>query len=323
VISRREFVQALAVLVAAAARAQDTTRAFRLGILRPNEPSDTSARFTTAMQELGYVEGRNLVTHERYAQSKLDRLPALARELLDKRVDVILTVGAAATRDAKAATSSLPIVFFGNFDPVKAGFVASLAKPGGNVTGVVIAPDGTLAGKKLELLVQAVPGTKRVAVLFPEDPNTAREQLPEIVKAAAALGVDVFRVDVRGGDYRAAFDRIATLHPQSLFVAASTFFVRDRMQIIDLANSQRLPAMYEWPEQVEDGGLMAYGPYSLTAIYRRIAACVDRILKGANPGDIPVEQPSKLDLVVNLKTAKAIGLAIPQPLLLRADRVIE
>lgn len=323
-ISRRRFTAILAACLATRALAQSDKRLYRLGVLRPTaSPQDFMAtRLPKAMQQLGYVEGRNLTTELRYAEGKLERLPALARELVDLRMDAIIAVSAAAVHAARAATSSIPIVFFGNFDPVKAGFVASLGKPGGNVTGIVIAPDGTLAAKKVELLAQAVPGTRRMAMLLSHDPNTTREQLPEVRKAASALGIELFPVEVSAGNYRAAFEKIAQSRPQSLFVAATTYFVLDRRQIIDLAAQHRLPAIYEWPEQVEDGGLMSYGPESLAAIYGRIAACIDRIFKGVNPADIPVEQPSKLNLVINLGAAKAIGLSIPQPLLLRADRLI-
>ena len=162
-----------------------------------------------------------------------------------------------------------------------------------------------------------------MAMLLPVDPNVGREQLPEARSAAAGLGIDLFTAEVRDGDYRAAFDRIEQVRAQMLFVASSTFFVRDRRQIIDLANRYKLPAMYEWPDQVEDGGLIGLRSHEPSTIYARIAAYLDRILKGANPGELPVEQPAKLELVINLKTAKAIGLAIPQPLLLRADRLIE
>jgi putative ABC transport system substrate-binding protein len=190
------------------------------------------------------------------------------------------------------------------------------------VTGILSAPDDALAATKVELLAQAVPGAKRMAMLLPGDPYVTREQLPDVRKAAAGLGIDVFPVEVRELNYRAAFEKIEALKAQLLFVASSTYFVRDGRQIIDLANRYRIPAMYEWPDQVEAGGLIALGP-SRSVMYARIAAYVDRILKGANPGELPVEQPAKVELVVNVKTAKAIGLAIPQSVLLRADRLIE
>ncbi|MCC6192962.1 MAG: ABC transporter substrate-binding protein [Burkholderiales bacterium] len=326
-IARRRFIVALS-LAASPLPAQQPARVYRIGVLRPTAPDlkgddALSVNLPRALREIGYVEGRNLVIETRFADRKLDRLPALARELVELKVDVIFAVGSEAVRAAKGASATTPIVFFGNFDPVKLTFVASLAKPGGNVTGIVIAPDGTLTAKKVELLAQAVPAARRMAILLPGDPNVAREQVPEARKAAAGLGIDLFVVDMKDDDYRTAFGKIEQVRAQLLFVASSTYFYRDRRQIIDLAARYRLPAMYEWPDQVEDGGLMAYGPPSLRSLYTRIGANIDRILKGTNPADIPVEQPTKLEFVINLKTAKALGLAIPQALLLRADRVIE
>ena len=327
-IDRRRFFEGMAVCMLTVSRpglGQPTNRVYRVGVLRANAATrdiQTTA-LPQALRELGYIEGQNLVLDQRFAAGKVERFPALAQELVAQRVDVIVAVTAGAITAVKAATSSIPIVFFGNFDPVAAGYVSSLAHPGGNITGILIAPGGTLAAKKLELLTQVVPGTKRVAMLLPDDPNVAGEQLPEARKAAAALAVELVPVEVRNRDYADAFARIAAARPDSLFVTATSYFVTDRKPIIELAAKYRLPAIYEWPEQAEDGGLMAYGPTSLIAIYRRIAAYVDRILKGAKAGDLPVEQPSKLELVINLKTAKAMGLAVPQSLLLRADRVIE
>jgi putative ABC transport system substrate-binding protein len=329
VIDRRRFLGGLTAAALAASGpipAQQPARVYRIGTLRPTAPGGDETMtvgLQRALRELGYIEGQNLFVEARFGENKLDRLSGLARELVDKKVDVIVAVSMPAIRAAKDATKSIPIIFFGNFDPVKLGFVSSLARPGGNITGIVIAPDGTLTAKKVELLAQAVPGTRRMAMLLPEDPNTGREQVPEARRAAAALGIDLFTAEVRNGDYRAAFDKIAEVRPQSLLVTSTTYFMRDRRQIIDLAARHKLPAIYEWPDQVDDGGLMAYGPTSLRAIYARIAVYVDRVLKGAKPADLPVEQPAKLEFVINLKTAKAIGLSIPQPLLLRADRLIE
>ena len=327
-MNRRRLLLSLTALAAAFRVRAQSPRVYRVGVLRPtaaprdNFP-DLGASFARAMREAGYVEGQNLILLHRYADNKLERLPALATALVERRPDVILAVSAASVRAARAVTSSIPIVFFGNFDPVANGFVASLAQPGANTTGILIAPDGTLAAKRMELLTQAVPGTKRVAMMFPDDPNTIAQQRPEAVRAAAALGVQLDFVTVRNSDYAGAFAQMAAARAEAVFLAATTYFVINRRQIIALAAKHRLPAIYEWPEQVEDGGLMSYGPPSLLAIYRRIALQIDKILKGANAGDIPVEQPSKVELVINLKTAKAMGLALPQTLLLRADRLIE
>ena len=326
--SRRCFLAVAAaspLLVVSLPVVAQQPRVHRIGILRPTAAGGDETMtggMKRALSDLGYVEGQNLAVDVRFAGNKLNRLPALAQELVASKVDVIIAVGAAAVRAAKAASATVPIVFFGNFDPVKGGFVASLAQPGGNMTGILIAPDGTLSAKKADLLAQLVPGAKRMALLLPDDPNVASEQVPEVRKTAAGLGIDLFPIEVREGNYRAAFDKVEQVRAQLLFVASTTFFVRDRRQIIELANRYKLPAMYEWPDQVDDGGLIAFGP-SRVAIYARIAADVDRILKGAKAGDIPIEQPSKLELVINLKTAKAIGLTIPQALLLRADRLVE
>ena len=324
-LARRRLIFFLSAIAAVPLLAQQPPRVYRVGILRPTAPGGEETMIPgiqRALRDLGYVEGQNLAIDHRFADNKLIRLPTLAQELVAGKVDVIVAVGSAAVTAAMGASTTVPIVFFGNFDPVKAGFIASISQPGGNMTGVLIAPDGTLSPKKVELLAQAVPGAKRMAMLLPDDPNVAREQLAEVRKTAAGFGIDLFPVEVRESNYRAAFEKIEQVRAQSLFVASTTFFVRDRRQIIDLANRYKLPAMYEWPDQVEDGGLIALGP-SRPAIYARIAAYIDRILKGAKPGSLPVEQPAKLELVINLKTAKAIGLTIPQPLLLRADRLIE
>jgi len=309
-----------------AARAQQAGRVYRLGFLLataplPSERSAVAILIPTALRELGYVEGQNLVVERRYVEGKLDRLPGLARELVQLRVDAIIAVGVTAIRATKDATTTIPIIMFGNFDPVAAGLVTSLARPGGNVTGVLISPEGTLAGKKLELLKEAVPRAGRIAVLAPGDPNF-RPQLQEAEKAASSLGVKLVVVEVQGGDYERAFTAIAAERPGALYVGATSHFMRDRKRIIELAARHRLPAIYEWPEQVEDGGLMAYGA-SLSGLSRRMAAYVDRIFKGAKPGDLPVEQPTTFELVINLKTAKALRLTLPQSLLRRADRVIE
>jgi putative ABC transport system substrate-binding protein len=308
------------------AGAQGSQRVWRVGILRPSAlplPADTTGRgIPLALRALGYEEGRNLVLESRYADGRFERLPALARELLAARVDVLVAVGAPAIRAAQEASGSLPIAMYGNFDPVALGIVASLARPGGNVTGVLIAPDGTLAGKRLELLKQAVPAATRFAYLGPPADVSTALQLAEARQAAAVLGVALVDVELRDGDYERAFAAIAALRPGALVVAAHTLFVRDRDKIIALAARHRLPAIYEWREQVADGGLMAYST-SLNWTYERVAAFVDRILKGARPADMAVERPTHFDLVINLKTARAIGLAFPQALLLRADEVIQ
>ena len=326
---RRAFIAALAVGVARAggAAAQPAGRLHRLGILAPTEaPSPSDARTASGslpryLEELGYVPGRTLVLEQRYAAGRLDDLPAMARELVRLRVDVIVAIGSSATRAATAATAAVPIVMLGNFDPVAIGLVKSLAKPEANVTGVLIAPAGTLAGKKLELLKEAVPRATRIAFLTHEDPGL-RGQEKETQAAATTLGVTLALTRLRGSDYEGAFAAMVAGRPDALFVAASTYFVRDRKRIIDLAARHRLAAMYEWPEQVEDGGFMSYGG-DLGRTTRRVAEYVDRILKGARPGDLPIEQPTAFQLVINLKTARALGLTVPPSLIARADRVVE
>jgi putative ABC transport system substrate-binding protein len=275
------------------------------------------------LRELGYVEGENLVVERRYAEGKIDRLPELARELVRLRVDVILAVGTGASQAAKAATATIPVVLLSNVDPIKAGLVASLAHPSGNVTGVLIAPDGTLAAKKLELLKEAVPRAIRIALLAPDDPSVGiQQQEQEVRRAASSLSVELRVVVVQGSDYDRAFATIDAGRPQALFVGAHTFFVRDAQRIVELAAKYRLPAIYEWPQQVQAGGLMSYGANDVET-YRQLATYIDRILKGSKPGDLPIWQPSKLRLVINLKTAKALGLTIPQSILIRADEVIQ
>ena len=325
-MDRRAFIGVLGLGLLTAppgAEAQRAGRVYRLGFLHEASPLPTDGRTSTAgipaaLRELGYLEGQNLVIERRYAEGVLDRLPALARELVQLGVDVIVPVGGA----AKAATTTIPIVMFGGSDPVAAGFVTSLARPGGNITGILILPGDSLAGKKLELLKEAVPRATRIALLAPGDDPRFRPAAQEAEKAAAALGIKLVVVEVRGGDYARAFATIAAERAAALFVGATPSLARDGKRIVELAASHRLPAMYEWPAQVEDGGLMSYGS-TPDALYRRVAAYLDRIFKGAKPGDLPVEQPATFELVINLRTAKALGLAIPPALLLRADRVIE
>ena len=320
---RRTFVVALGLGILGSRRTAETQtagRVYRLGILRSTAP-EKRAGIPTALSEMGWVEGKNLVVEQRFADGKLDRLPAMARELVDLRMDAIVAVGLAAGRAAKAATTTVPLIMWGNADPVAAGFVTSMARPGGNITGILIASEGTLASKKLELLREAAPRASRVALLLPEDPSV-RLQEQELQKAASALGVKLVVVTVRGRDYDRAFATMVAERSGALFVAASSYFVTDRKRIIALAEKHRLPAMYEWTSQVEEGGLMAYGSDE-AALIRRIAAYIDLIFKGARPGDLPFEQPTRFELVINLKTARAIGLTVPPALLARADRLIE
>ena len=327
---RRTFIGSIAgglLVLPLAGQSQQAGRIYRLGLLSPGMPSTSSTGMaqwlSSYLGELGYVEGRNLVVVARFAEEQADRLPGLAHELAQQKPDVIVAIGTSAIQAGKVATTTVPIVFLNNGDPVALGLVASLARPGGNVTGILIAPGGTLAGKKLELLREMVPRATRIALLTPDDPGAGlKMQVQEVRKSAAVLGVELSVVEVRGGDYAKAFAAIGATGSTALFVGAHSRFLRDRNKIIELAASHRLPAIYEWPQQVKDGGLMSNGA-SDTETYRRVAVYVDRIFKGAAPGELPIEQPSKLLLVINLKTAKAMGLSIPQSLLLRADEVIQ
>jgi putative tryptophan/tyrosine transport system substrate-binding protein len=317
---------ALAALLPLCGGAQPLERVVRIGVLRhgarPVSPDDPVFQgFRLALRELGYVEGRNLVLDERFADGDVQRLPALARGLVAGRAEVILAVGAQAANAGRDAARSTPVVFFGNFDPVTIGLVGDLARPGGTLTGILIAPDGTLAGKRVELLKAAVPRATRIGLLLPHD-AAVRAQADDTAKAARALGVQLIEATVVGADYAAAFAALVRERVDALVVASHSFFVRDRQAIIDLAARHRLPAIYEWREQVEDGGLMTYST-SLLDRYRRIASYVDHILKGTKAGDLPVDRSYRFELVINLKTARAIGLNIPQALLLRADEVIE
>jgi putative ABC transport system substrate-binding protein len=322
-IPRRRALALIAAAVAAPALAQRKSR-YVLGVLRAtaqNPKRDISWRLVDSLRRRGYEAGRNLVVEQRFADGRLERLPALARELAALRPDAIVAIGSSAAIEARDATSTVPVVMFGNFDPLRLGLVKSLARPGGNVTGVLIAAQGTLAAKRLELLRDAVPGAARIGVLAPDDPLFAA-QLDEVRRAAQRMGVTLTVVQVKGGDYDAAFAAMVAAKVQALFVGGHTFFARDGDRIIALAAKHRLPATYEWPEQAEDGGLMGYGA-DLDELYDRVAFMVERVLSGSSPAELPVEQPTKAELVINLRTAKALGIAIPAALQQRADRVLE
>jgi putative ABC transport system substrate-binding protein len=317
---------ALALIMPLAAEAQQGGRAYRLGVLLQTVPDPSNPRsplglLITALRELGYVEGQNLGVEYRYADDKVERLPALARELVQLKLDAIVPVGPHAIRAARDATTTIPIVMLGGADPIAAGLVTSLARPGGNITGVLIAPGLSLVGKKLELLREVVPRAARIGFLSP-DSSGAQGQAAAALKAAASLKVKLIIAPVQAGNYDRAFETMVAERPSAVYVANSPVFMQDRKRIIEAVAKLRLPAIYEWLEQVQDGGLMSYGS-SLTWISQRVAAYIALVFKGTNPGDLPIEQPSRFDLVINLKTAKALGLTIPPSLLLRADQVIE
>jgi putative ABC transport system substrate-binding protein len=329
-MDRRVFIGTMAGgLLAAppAAEAQQAAKIARIGYLTgslatgPHLPE----AFRQGLRDLGYIEGRNVVIEYRDAEGKLERLPALAAELVALKVDVIVAPGTLHALAAKQATRTLPIVFGAVADPVASGLVTSLARPGGNVTGLsLLAPE--LVGKCLELLKQAVPGVSRAAVLWhpgglPE--RTEKDMLTGAEVAARALGVRLQFVEARGpADFDRAFSDMTRARAGALTVLTSTMFLIERRRLVDLAAKNRLPAVYPWREGVDAGGLMSYGP-NFADLFRRAATYVDKILKGTKPGDLPVEQPTKFELVINLKTAKALGLTIPQSLLGRADEIIQ
>ena len=311
--------------------AQPATKVYRIGRLsagRPLPESNTyEEAFRQGLHELGYVEGQNLVLEYRYAEGSAEQLPDLAAELVRLPVDVLVVGGTAAIRAAQHATRTIPIVMSGSYDPVQEGFVASLARPEGNITGLSFL-QAELPGKRLELLKEAVPQSTRIAVLWnPVGPGYASRQslLQNLTAAARALGLQLHVVEVRHADeLETTFAALPQARADALLVMedALVFSTRLGRRLTDLAATGRLPAMYSWREHVDAGGLMAYGP-SLQETYRRAATYVDKILKGAKPADLPVEQPTKFELIINLKTAKALGITIPPPLLLLADEVIQ
>ena len=307
------------------AEAQQPKKVPRIGFLTGVSSPTNSARheaFRQGLRELGYVEGKNIVIEYRSAEGKFDRLPALAAELVRLKVDIIVTGGGATTRAGKAATTTIPIVMTQDGDPVANGFVASLARPGGNITGLAtLAPE--LSGKRLELLKEIVPRLSRVAVLGNSAQPGNAQTLREVELAAKAFGVQLQYLDVLGPkDIATAFRAAGKGQADAvLILSPGLVATSERPQIANLAVKSRLPVIYDRPEPVESGGLMSYG-VSTADLDRRAAVFVDKILKGAKPADLPVEQPTKFEFVINLKTAKQIGLTIPPNVLARADRVI-
>jgi putative ABC transport system substrate-binding protein len=305
--------------------AQQPTKIPRIGYLSPNSPSTNPARteaFRQGLRELGYVEGKNVFIEYRYAEGKLDRLPGLAAELVRLKVDVIVTSSPSPTRAAKEATVTIPIVFAQDGDPVASGFVASLARPGGNMTGLsTLAPE--LSGKRLELLKEVVPKLSRVAVFGTSTTPSTAPTLKETELAAGAFKLQHQYLDILDPkDIETAFRTASKGRVDAVLVLAGPVVFSQRTQIAGLAVKSRLPAIYPQTEFTQAGGLMYYGA-NTPDMYRRAATYVDKILKGAKPGDLPVEQPTKFELIINLKAAKQIGLTIPPNVLARADRVIK
>jgi len=308
-----------------AAEAQQSTKVPRIGLLGGGSASTNAARtdaFRRGLRELGYVEGKNIVIEELWADGKADRLPALVAELVRLKVDVIISAGPTVTRAVKEANFTTPVVMGFDDDPVGSGFVSSLARPGGNITGLSSLSPG-LSAKQLEFLKEIIPRLSRVAVLGSLiHPGTA-QSLQEMEIAARALKVQLQYLDVVDPkQIETAFGAARKERADAVLVLTSIATNLRRRQIVDLALKSGLPAIYFTREWVEAGGLLTYGA-SYTDLFHRAATYVDKILKGAKPADLPVEQPTKFELVINLKTAKALGLTIPQSLLSRADQVIQ
>jgi putative ABC transport system substrate-binding protein len=312
-------------LVPIAGEAQQATKVTPIGYLSGPSLSANAARieaFRQGLRELSYVEGKNIVIEWRSADGKFDRLPALAAELVRLKVAVIVTSGGAPTRRAKEATSTIPIVMTNDPDPLGDGFVASLARPGGNITGLsTFAPE--LSGKRLEILREVVPKLSRVAVLGSSGATGYAQTLKEIEPAAKAFKMQLQFLDVlHAKDIETAFRAASKGRAQGAVTLNSAILGSQRAQIAELAVKKRLPVMYHQSEFVEAGGLMSYG-VNVPDLNRRAASYVDKILKGAKPGDLPIEQPTKFELVINLKTAKLLGMEIPPTLLALTDVVIE
>jgi putative ABC transport system substrate-binding protein len=326
-ITRRAFCSMLLALPFPA-RAQQPKKVWRIGYLSPSNPAAESARaeaIRLALRERGYIEGQNLAIEYRYTEGKRDRLPELLAELVRLKVDIIVAAGGAPMiRAAKNATKSIAIVMVGRgTDPVEAGLIESLAHPGGNVTGLTNLI-GELGGKRLELLKEAVTKIARVAVLYdPAGPNSVREVKEVLPVAARALRLTIQPWELRDAD---GFDRVfaamSKQRPDGLYVDASPLMTANQKRIVGFALKNRLPSVYDDREAVEAGGLMYYGA-DIAESYRRVAYFVDRILKGTKPADLPVEQPMRFELVVNLKTAKQIGITIDPNLLARANKLIK
>lgn len=327
-IRRRRILAAAGVLLAAPqlAYAQRATKIFRVGVLIPTTPAAAATvikAFEQGLREHGYVPGRNIVVTYRYSDGLDERISHLAAELVHSEPDVILTTTDPVVRIVKQHTQVISIVMVNTSDPVGAGLVKALAHPGANITGLTnFSPE--ISGKRLQLLKEFVPELLRVAYLWNPDLVGATDVYREVVTAARRLGMEVQSVEVhRAEDIDSAFSVIAKRRSIGLLVQApNPVLYSNRKQITGLAILWRLPSMFNRMEYVSDGGLMSYGP-NVPDMYRRAAAYMDKIFKGAKPGDLPVEQPTRFDLVINLKTAKALNLAIPQSLLLRADQVIE
>ena len=309
-----------------ATEAQQPGRVYRVGYL--STPTRESvehglAAFLRTLRELGWIEGQNLIIEYRWAEGNVEQLPGLAAELVRHKVDVIVAPAGSAALAAKNATSSIPIVMIFASDPVEMGLVASLRRPGGNITGTTFTPGPEIFGKQLQILKEAVPHASRVAVLSnPADPSFAL-QVRQVEATARSLGIRLQHVEARGPEeFDSAFAAMARERADALLVTGTSTFLAHRVRLAELAVKGRLPTMHSFRESVEAGGLMAYA-VNMADFVGRSAAYVDKILKGAKPADLPIEQPTKFELIINLKAAKALGITVPQALVLRADEVIQ
>jgi putative ABC transport system substrate-binding protein len=333
VIRLTAVVALLMLTVPLAAGAQPAGKVYRVGLIAVAtpvsemagpEPANLAARaFVQGLRALGYVEGQNLILERRSAAGRIERFGDVVADLVRLKADVIVTATDRGARAAKAVTTTVPIVMAASTDPVGAGIVQSLARPGGNITGLTIQVDPEIEAKRLELLRAMLPGISRVAYLSSKDGKDWDLPYGKSVRTAAqALGVMLVLAEHTSHNYTDAFTLISRARAEALFVSPSPAAYGDRVLVVDFATRTRLPSTFSFRESVELGGLMSYG-VNLTENYRRAAGYVDKILRGAKPADLPVEQPTKFELVINLKTAKALGLTIPPSLLVRADQIID
>jgi putative ABC transport system substrate-binding protein len=324
---RRDFIILLAGAMSgwpSAVRAQQKAMPVIgfLGAASPSPSAPNLAAFRQGLSETGYIEGQNLLIEYRWAEDRYDRLPALAVDLIDHKVDVIASGGTPSTLAARNATATIPIVFMAGGDPVELGLVASFARPGGNLTGFTIV-SAELMPKRLELLSELVPEAKVMALLVNPNTSTTERIIRDVQEAGRVKGVQLHILNAEAEcELETAFASLVQLHPGALLVSTDSFFFNRRDQLVALTSSYAIPAIYEWRGFVASGGLISYGT-SLTAVFRQVGAYVGQILKGAKPADLPVQQPTTFELVVNLKTAKALGLSVPPSILARADEVIE
>ena len=328
-VSRRKFAISLGALALAApfASLSQSAKIPRIGYLQPIAPQNGTSPyledFRRGLRDLGYVEGKNIEIETRWGEGRLDRMPALAAELVRMNVDVIFAVSSPSVWAAKNATKTIPIVMPTSSDPVGDGLVASLARPGGNITGMsLMAPE--LSAKRLQLLKEVFPKQVRpAAVLWNPDYYGMAARFKEIQTQAPTVGMNVRSVEIRDSrELERALEDLDRERPDALVLLVDPLTMSQRLRIVEFAAEKRLPAIYEVEQFVDAGGLMSYGP-NIDEQVRHAATFVDKILKGAKPGDLPIEQPAKFDLVINLKTAKALGVAIPQSVIVQADRVIQ